>query len=82
VFTESVHLRTWIESLGSGGEPIGSTQPFLSLVYSLKCFTILLFDLEIFRMFFLFNVENILRVKISMLKALTKYFWRKFPHLQ
>ena len=42
---EPVHLRTWIESpLGSGREPIGSTQPFAS--HSLKCFAILLFDLE------------------------------------
>ena len=53
---ESVHLRTWTESpLGSGRELIGSTQPFASHVYSLKCFVILLFDLE-----------NILRVLIFL----------------
>ena len=41
MFTESVHLRTWIESpLGSGREPIGSTQSFASHVYLLKCFVI------------------------------------------
>ena len=44
---ESVHLCTWIESpLGSGRELIGSTEPFALHVYSLKCFVILLFDLE------------------------------------
>ena len=63
MFTESVHLRTWIKSpLGSGRELIGSAQPFM---YSLKCFAILLFDLE-----------NISDVRILMLEVPMKYFLR------
>ena len=68
-FTESVYLRTWIESpLGSGRELIGSAQPFM---YSLKCFVILLFDLK---NILFFDVENISDVKILTLEVPMKYF--------
>ena len=76
-FTESVYLRTWIESpLGSGRELIGSAQPFM---YSLKCFVILLFDLK---NILYFDVENISDVKILTLEVPMKYFLRgKFSDL-
>ena len=52
---KSVHLRTWIKSpLRSGRELIGFmylNKAISSHVYTLKCFKILLFDMEILRVF-------------------------------